>query len=347
MLTTTAEFTNLLASAPRVWFVADGWRFQARYQPDFILTVLDQMELVHNERGVMVFRGEGYALLPEPAVQRQRRADFGDELALTGFGLSSTQLHPGDELQITLDWQGLALAGPAYTAFLHLVTPEGVGVAGVDEPVLHGLYQPDLWPRDQTLPDRHTLSLPPNLPSGRYRLDVGLYPSDQPGALLPVVDSDHLPLAMLAVGEATTPSPPAQETDVVFGDQIRLLGYDLECSAQSRACSLQLHWQAVAAMERDYTVFVHVVDASGEFATQDDHPPGDPFFPTSTWLPGEIVLDQHTLTPTGQTPPGEYTIVVGIYHQPSDERLPVADAAGKALGDALPLATINLGSESP
>jgi hypothetical protein len=295
MLTTTAEFTNLLASAPRVWFVADGWRFQARYQPDFILTVLDQMELVHNERGVMVFRGEGYALLPEPAVQRQRRADFGDELALTGFGLSSTQLHPGDELQITLDWQGLALAGPAYTAFLHLVTPEGVGVAGVDEPVLHGLYQPDLWPRDQTLPDRHTLSLPPNLPSGRYRLDVGLYPSDQPGALLPVVDSDHLPLAMLAVGEATTPSPPAQETDVVFGDQIRLLGYDLECSAQSRACSLQLHWQAVAAMERDYTVFVHVVDASGEFATQDDHPPGDPFFPTSTWLPGEIVLDQHTL----------------------------------------------------
>jgi hypothetical protein len=59
------------------------------------------------------------------------------------------------------------------------------------------------------------------------------------------------------------------------------------------------------------------------------------------------VLDQHTLTPTGQTPPGEYTIVVGIYHQPSDERLPVADAAGKALGDALPLATINLGSESP
>jgi hypothetical protein len=347
MLTTTTGFTDLLASAPRVWFIADGWRFQTRYQPDFILTVLEQMDLVHNERGVLLFRGEGYAPLPPPAVQRERRADFGGELALAGFGLSSSQPRAGDNLQVTLHWQALEGVGPAYTAFLHLIAPDGTGVAGVDEPVLLGLYQSDLWPRDRTLLDRHTLTLPPDLPPGRYRLDLGLYPTSQPGALLPVEGSDRLPLAMLTVGEVAPPSPPAVQSGVEFGGQIRLLGYDLDCDRQTIACRVQLHWQALAPMARDYTVFVHIVDAGGTIVTQGDQPPGDPYFPTTTWLPGTIVLDRHLLAGPADAAPGQYTILVGLYYRPTDERLEASDAGGDSLGDALPLATFDLGQESP
>jgi hypothetical protein len=347
MMTTTAEFTGLLASAPRVWFVVDGWRFQTRYEPDFILTVLEQMDLVHNERGVMVFRGQGYVPLAEPAIWRQRRAEFDGALALDGFGLSSASPSPGGEMEITLNWQALEQVGAAYTAFLHLVAPNGTGVAGTDEPVLHGLYQPDLWPRDRILPDRHILTLPADLPPGRYRLDLGLYPTGQPDALLPVASSDHLPLAMLTVGKVPDPEPPSTLANVTFGDRVRLVGYDLDCDPNAIACSVQLHWEALAAMDRDYTVFVHLVGADGDIVTQDDLPPGDPFFGTSTWLPGVQVLDRHLLTSTASVPGGEYTIVAGLYYRPTEERLPAVDGQGNPVGDALPLATFSLGAESP
>jgi hypothetical protein len=345
MLTTTAEFNGLLASAPRVWFVADGWRFQTRYQPDFILTVLDQMEMVYNQRGVMVFRGQGYALRPEPVFQRERRADFGDELALTGFGLSSTRPQAGDKLEVTLNWRALAGAGPAYTAFLHLVAEDGSGMTGVDEPLLLGLYQPDLWPRDRALPDRHTLVLPPGLPPGRYRLDLGLYPSGQPAALLPVAGGDRLPLATLTIDQAAAP-PPDTQTDVEFGGQMRLLGYDLQPQG-SDSLQLTLHWQATAPPDRDYTVFVHVEDAAGQILSQHDAPPGGPFFSTATWLPGQTVLDTHPLTVPAGARPGGCHLVVGVYYQPTNERLAAFDSQGLALGDAVSLAMLCPDSNSP
>ena len=61
-------------------------------------------------------------------------------MPLAGFDLSSASPNPGDELGVTQHWQALALAGPAYTVLLHLVTPGATAVAGIDQPVLGGLY---------------------------------------------------------------------------------------------------------------------------------------------------------------------------------------------------------------
>jgi hypothetical protein len=354
IMTDTAAFADLLASAPRTWFIVDGWRFQTRYDPDFILTVLDQMDLEYNERGVMVFRGEEYTPLPQPAVEYPRQASFNEELALTGFALSPANPAPGDEVEVTLHWQALDLAGPAYTAFLHLVRSDGTGVVGVDEPVLRGLYQPDLWPKDQAFPDRHRLALPPDLPPGRYRLDLGLYYPGQPEQRLPVEGKDYLPLVSLSVGETTTQPAPGTPADITFGDQLRLLGYELDCDQRQvshvtppETCQVNLYWQAVRPMGRDYTVFVHLVGADGATVTQHDGPPGDAFFPTSTWLVGERVFDSHPLALPVDMPPGDYTVSVGVYHLPTAERLQAVDGAGLSLGDAVPLVTIRVGPESP
>jgi hypothetical protein len=100
-------------------------------------------------------------------------------------------------------------------------------------------------------------------------------------------------------------------------------------------------------MERSYSVFVHVVGPDGSIVAQADGPPGNPFFPTSTWLPGDRILDERTLDPESIPPRGEYTVLVGIYHQPSGERLPVTSSSGELMGDSLPLTTLVAGSESP
>jgi hypothetical protein len=346
LLTDTVDFVELLRTSPRVWFVSDGWRFQTRYDADFIQTVIGQMSLEYNERGVLVFRGQGYAPLPELAVGRDRWVEFDGQIALTGFSLSSANPSPGDELQIELSWQALDGAGPAYTALLHLLAPDGTGVAGIDEPVLRELYQPDLWPAEQALADRHRLKMPADLPPGRYRLDLGLYPPGQPEALLPVAGGDRLQLATLQVGEITVPSP-ATPTGITFGGQIRLNGYDLVCSDELLACDLGLHWQALEAMDRNYTVFVHLVGPEDDIADQDDAPPGDAFFPTSTWLPGDIVLDEHHLEIPAAGQPGDYRLIVGLYDQPSGDRLLANDSEGLSLGDAVQLADGLKVPESP
>ena len=330
VLTRTAELVERLASAPRLWFVTDTWRFQTRYDADFIQTVLEQMELVSNEGGVLIFRGEGYAAPPQPAFWRERRAEFGQALALVGFGLSSANPEPGEELEITLNWQALEKPGVAYTPFLHLLRPDGTGVAGVDEPLLGGLYQPDFWPRGMVFADRHRLTLPPDLAPGCYRLDLGLYPTGRPDDLLPVGGGDRLPLAMLTVGQAAVPEPPTFRRDIDFGGQMRLLGYDFTCEPEP--CTLRLHWQAMAPIDRDYTVFVHLLATDGTLLAQDDAPPGDPFFPTSIWLPGQVVLDSHTVSLSGP-----HHLLVGLYHLPGGERLPAVDADGTPLGDAVSL----------
>jgi len=348
MLTSTVAFSDLLSTNRPVWFITDGWRFQTRYDPDWILAVLEQMELVYDQRGVMIFRGQGLAPLAEPAIRREQQADFGQALSLAGFGLSPAAPGPGEELEITLYWQALQQAGPGYTAFLHLLAADGSGVAGVDEPVLQGLYQPDLWPAGQTMPDRHRLTLPPDLPAGRYRLDLGLYPTGQPDALLPVASGDRLPLVALTSGGGATPSPTVPAA-ITYGDQIRLLGHDLAQATGDEKDEYQvtLYWQATDWMDRNYTVFVHLTGPDGAIATQSDGPPGDPFFPTSTWLPGEAVADLHVLTLPAEAPPGSYSLLVGVYYAPTDERLQAVDGQGNPLGDAVRLATIPTGPESP
>jgi hypothetical protein len=269
---------------------------------------------------------------------------------LQGFGLSPAEPQSGGEVEIALRWQALDQADVAYTAFLHLLDAEGNGVAGIDEPVLGGYYQPDLWIEDTAFVDLHKLGLPPELPPGLYRLDLGLYPTGEPGELLPVEGADRLPLAMLSVGApsgAPGGTSPSVAVDASFDQKIGLEGYDLDCNQQPLSCTLALHWQAQEPMERSYSVFVHVIGPDGSIVAQADGPPGNPFFPTSTWLPGDRILDERTLSSGSPLPSGEYTVLVGIYHQPTAERLLVTASSGELVGDTLPLTTLIVGSESP
>ncbi len=330
LLNTVAELEDLLRSGRTLWLVSDGWRFQTRYEPDFLLTVLDQFTPVFEERGVPVFRAQGYQQQRPPAVERTLRADFSDELTLTGYALATDHPRPGDALDITLNWRALDQAGPEYTAFVHLINQHGVGVGQTDGPVLGGFFQPALWPRDRDMPDPHQLLLAGNLPEGRYRLDAGLYLPGQASQPLPVEGGgDRVTLGFINVGELPAVADPATPVDMSFGPQpgaeggsLTLRGYTLLESKLS--LEVALVWFAVAPIERDYTVFVHLVAPDGEIVAQDDAPPGGAFYPTSFWQPGERVSDRHTLTLPAETRPGEYRLLVGVYFQPTLDRLPTA-----------------------
>lgn len=90
-----------------------------------------------------------------------------------------------------------------------------------------------------------------------------------------------------------------------------------------------LTWQALQPDQRDYTIFLQLLDDSGTLRWQLDRQPQIGFSPTSTWQTGQIVQDPFAL-PLGDLQKGSYHLVMGCYWFDADgvlHRLPVKSGA--------------------
>jgi hypothetical protein len=80
-----------------------------------------------------------------------------------------------------------------------------------------------------------------------------------------------------------------------------------------------------------YHVFVHLIDETGNIVAQSDAAPANWTRPTTGWLPGEYVVDAHTLNLPAALPPGPLTLRVGLYDPATGARLMTGDADFAAL----------------
>lgn len=144
--------------------------------------------------------------------------------------------------------------------------------------------------------------------------------------------------------------PPAAATSMAtpagvrFGPDITLLGYTLpgEIFPAGDVIPLTLFWQTDRPLATRYKTFLHLVAADGTLVTQRDSEPGGGLALTTTWPPGETVVDNHGLLLPPGTPPGHYTLLLGLYDLADPAaRLTYVTPAGES-GDALPLATITV-----
>jgi hypothetical protein len=116
----------------------------------------------------------------------------------------------------------------------------------------------------------------------------------------------------------------AESVDVVYGDSLRLVGYELDGDVfratddtyhpPSGWIHVTLYWEALAQLPEDYMAVVRLTDdahrvwgGSLERAGSAMH-----FYPTSGWQPGEIVRDDYDVNLNPQTPDGEYTLEVSV-----------------------------------
>jgi len=95
---------------------------------------------------------------------------------------------------------------------------------------------------------------------------------------------------------------------------------------------LTLHWQAVTMFDRNWTVFVHLLNEAGQFAGQQDQIPGGGQLPTTGWLPNEYITDSYNLLIPADTPPGQYRLEIGLYDANDFSRLPVVEQ-GEIIND--------------
>jgi hypothetical protein len=119
-------------------------------------------------------------------------------------------------------------------------------------------------------------------------------------------------------------APPAFVEEVVIGDAVRLLGFDMQPAAE--AVQIDLHWQALRPLDASYTSFVQILASNGDKIAQSDQLAGGVYYPTSLWQPGETLRDRHTLILPGDVPPGPYRLHVGMYQLIDGEIIPLGAA---------------------
>jgi hypothetical protein len=127
-------------------------------------------------------------------MQSRRRYRLGKSIELLGHsveteGSTSGWLEPGQAITVRLFWQTSEPLSGDYTVFVHLLDGAGQVHSQSDSPPVNGRYPTYNWLPHQIVEDETVLTLPPNIPSGDYRLAVGMYELAT-GQRLPVRDEN-------------------------------------------------------------------------------------------------------------------------------------------------------------
>lgn len=128
-------------------------------------------------------------------------------------------------------------------------------------------------------------------------------------------------------------SPPLEPLHVRFGPSIWLIGYQLTTPerAPGETVEVILYWRAFAYLDRQYTVFMHLLDTSGEWVTGWDMMPRYNTYPTTDWPVATLIDDVRILPLPSDLPPGTYTVALGMYDWGTGERLPAYTREGQAI----------------
>lgn len=110
-----------------------------------------------------------------PTSANPLEASFEDILGLVGYGLSSTTVHPGDTLTVTLDWQAIHPTATSYRVFVHALDASNNVLAQWDGVPRDWAYPTSAWLPGEFVRDQYPLRLPVEIPPGAVTLEVGWY----------------------------------------------------------------------------------------------------------------------------------------------------------------------------
>jgi len=123
---------------------------------------------------------------------------------------------------------------------------------------------------------------------------------------------------------------------VNFNHQVAFLGYEY-IPAEPGAIELLTYWQVLQAADPPLAIFVHLLDAHSAVVGSYD---GLSVPPTS-WEPGDVFIQWHSLPVEPDMPAGEYQVELGFYSPATMQRQPIFQE-GQAIADRLLLSPIQM-----
>ena len=286
-------------------------------------------------------------------IQHAQQANLGNRVEFLGYSLDDTIIEPGGTIHLTLFWQARRKMDISYTVFVHLLDRENQMWSQMDRIPVEGKFLTKHWYPEETVVDEYEIPVNPETPSGVYFLEVGmydlLYTKERLLIILPpsppklggtgggerLGDRILLKTPLVVGGERVFDVPKEIQYPmyITLSDKITFLGYNLmETEAKpGGTLHLTLYWRARKRMDISYKVFTHLLGSEECIWGQRDSVPCDGNYPTTGWLPGEVIVDEYEIPVKSDAPSGEYRIEIGMYDLETMDRLPALDGEGKRL----------------
>jgi len=277
------------------------------------------------------------------SISHRLEVNYEGEMRLLGYDIEERVIRPGEFLPITLYWQSLKVMERDYTVYLKLFGPDNEVIGQTDTYPGLGSYPTTFWQEGDIIKDTYALGIErPVKPPFAAFIEVGLYERgtmrdlagyDGEGQAVDRVIIGRVKVAPRRPREYLIPNPLYFDLD----NKVALVGYEMDPIGVKAGGTLHLtlYWQAQQEMDRDYTVFTHLIDEEGQIWAQKDNQPLGGNYPTSLWDEGEVVKDDYELMVRPDASSGEYRLEVGMYLLETGDRLPISSAEGEFLGDRI------------
>ncbi len=320
---------------------------------------------------VMVSKPQEPPAVESLVIQNPQQEDLGGKVTFLGYDRDGDTARSGESVYLALYWQAQRDLDGDYNVVIGLRGAAGPstspssgsgrssGRSGVwplwaDRPV-HGTYPTTNWTAGEVIKDRYGLTIGDDVPAGDYEIELMLL---NRVTYEPLIASNGLPTISLGhlrveAWERQFAVPAIQHPlEVNLGNEVELLGYDLDRTSAKPGDSLHLtlYWRALpcpesvegGCMDASYTVFTHLLDSDSRTWGQKDNVPQAGGYPTTLWVEGEVVIDEYEIVVKPDAPPGQYVIEIGMYLPQSGQRLPVSDESGQVQGDRVLLGAIEI-----
>lgn len=262
----------------------------------------------------------------------------GGRLALLGAEAWPQKVQVGDSPAFAFYVKLLSPQAAEARLIAELVAPNGEVAFAADGPLFPPFANASAVPAGTVIQARRHLTVPPAGPPGRYTVRLRFTSPD--GTALSAQKWWVWKTETIRVGTLTVEDrsrrfdipPGGRAVNVRWNQGLRLVSAAWpEHVAPGATFKLNLVWQGEGPTDQSYKVFVHLRDERGQIVAQADKYPLGGRAPTNGWLPGEVVVDEYTLSVPSDLSPGIYTLVVGWYEEAGGRRLERVDGGDEAL----------------
>jgi hypothetical protein len=276
-------------------------------------------------------------------IEHPVQVNLGSQVRFLGYNLPTTELMPGDILQLTLYWKAVGPIDKRYKVFTHVLDGSGHLVGQRDAEPGGGARITTVWQEGELVADNYGLPILPATPPGEYMIEIGMYGLDD-GARLPVFPvgtngevgqpaGDRILLQAVRILPAAAPPPLSvlammERRDARF-DEITLLGYDLTKLGLEHEPDAPIHpgdilhltlfWQASQKPLADMALRLQLRDEKGAVRLELQTTPTEGQYPVPDWRAGDIVRDQHNWALPADLQPGRYSLYLSAQDSPGEQ----------------------------
>ena len=232
-------------------------------------------------------------------------------LQLIGTDLRTSKIRAGDTIRFGLWWR---VARPSDTdVLLRFCLRDGQGnEAWCQEQPVAPSYPVQSWESGELNRILYSLATPATLPGGRYEFVVSI------GA-----ESGSLASLEMEATEHVYKVPPMQNSvGAGFEQGISLLGFDLSSRAvrAGSALSVTIYWRTERTVAASYKVSLQLLSPGPKLVVQNDAVPVGWTYPTTAWIPNEVIRDEHSLSIPADAS-GDCTLILALYDERTGRRL--------------------------